>query len=113
MLQRKYRLRKNSEFKKVYQQGKSVPSKFVVLYFKQNRRQKTRIGISVSKKIGGSVVRSRAKRILREAVRHHLGELVPGVDIILIARRAIKGIKSTEVEQSLVKLLGKYRLLDR
>ncbi len=90
-----------------------MPSKFVVLYFKQNRRQKTRIGISVSKKIGGSVVRSRAKRILREAVRHHLGELVPGVDIILIARRAIKGIKSTEVEQSLVKLLGKYRLLDR
>ena len=113
MIQRQYRLRKNSEFKKVYQHGKSAPSKYVVLYFKPNRRQKLRIGISVSKKVGGSVVRSRVKRILREAVRHHLGEIVPGVDIILIARGAIKGIKSTEVEQSLVKLLGKYRLLDR
>ncbi len=111
MLKRSYRLKKNRDFKEVFQQGKSILNKYMVLYYRKNHLQKLRIGFTVSKKIGGAVVRNRIKRILREAVRKHILEMVSGIDIILIARGTIKGIKSIEVEQYLVKLLEKNRLL--
>lgn len=114
MLNQLNRLRKNQEFRMAFQHGKAVPSKYVVMYYRENGNQKSRIGFSVSKKvIGGSVERSRVKRILREAVRLHISEIKDGFDIVFIARRPVKGIKTTEVEENILKLMAKNKLLHR
>jgi ribonuclease P protein component len=113
MLKDNFRLKKNKDFRVVYQNGKVIPSKYFVLYYKPNSSEFLRIGFSASKKIGNSIVRSRAKRILREAVRKHLEKITVGFDIIFIARARIKGIKSTEIENILVNLLVKNKLLNR
>lgn len=113
MLKGQFRLKKNKDFRKVFNNGKSVPTKYLVMYFRPNEKETLRIGFSVSKKLGGAVVRSRIKRIMREAVRKHINEIMPGMDIVLIARNPIKSLKSPEVEESLIKILHKYRLLKK
>jgi len=113
MLQGQYRLKKNRDFKKVFSHGKAIPSKFIVVYFRRNESERLRIGFSVSKKLGGAVVRNRIKRVLREVVRKHVTEIVPGLDLVFIARNSIRGKKSTEVEVFLMKLLDKHKLLRR
>lgn len=64
---KKYKIRKNSEFRLVYRRGKSFSNKFLVLYVKRNGNNINRLGISVSKKVGKSVIRSRVKRQIGRA----------------------------------------------
>src|SRR3712207_8208848 len=66
---KKYKIRKNSEFRIVYKRGKSFSNKLLVLYVKRNGTNFNRLGISVSKKVGKSVIRSRVKRLIRESYR--------------------------------------------
>ena len=60
-------LKKNSDFQKIYREGKSYANRFLVMYAMENGRGCSRIGISVSKKVGGSVIRHRVKRLIKEA----------------------------------------------
>ena len=71
-----YKLRKNAEFRLVYKRGKSYANNLLVLYIFPNKKNKddnnltyNKLGISVSKKVGNSVVRSRSKRLIYEAYR--------------------------------------------
>jgi ribonuclease P protein component len=71
----------------------------------------SRFGFAASRRIGNAVERNRAKRLLREAVRLHLPEIVPGVDCLLIARRATPGASFHEVEAAVLMLLERADLL--
>ena len=64
-------LKKNKDFQKVYQQGKSYANKYLIMYALQNARTRNRLGISVSKKVGNSVVRHRMTRLVRESYRQN------------------------------------------
>ena len=95
-----YKLRKNAEFRLVYKKGKSYANNLLVLYVFPNKKNKddnnipyNKLGISVSKKVGNSVVRSRSKRLIYEAYRLNYHELKPGYDYVFVARSAIKDKK--------------------
>lgn len=71
----------------------------------------SRIGIVTSKRIGNAVIRSRARRLLREAFRLHQCELNQAVELILIARASIKGKPRSEVERDFLRAMRQARLL--
>ena len=64
-------IKKNRDFQEVYQNGRSLANKLLVMYIKKTDRPETRIGISVSRKVGNSVVRHRITRLIRESFRLH------------------------------------------
>lgn len=94
-------LRKNSEFSAVYNKGKSVGDRYVVLFYRLNGLPYNRTGFLASKKVGNSVARNRAKRLMKESYRNIAGSLPEGYDFIIIARNTICGKKCAEVEKSL------------
>ncbi|MCL2865214.1 MAG: ribonuclease P protein component [Lachnospiraceae bacterium] len=99
-------IKKNHDFQKIYKQGKSYANKYLVMYVLENEKNENRLGISVSKKVGNSVIRHRITRLIREAYR--LSELFfrCGIDIIIVARVAAKEINYFEIKSAL-KHLGK------
>ncbi|KYH34121.1 ribonuclease P protein component [Clostridium tepidiprofundi DSM 19306] len=109
---KKYKLRKNAEFRVVYKKGKSFSNKFLVLYIKRNGMGINRIGISVSKKVGKSVVRSRVKRLIYESYRLNNSNLKQGYDLIVIARTTCKEQSFSVIEKSLINLYKKAGLIN-
>lgn len=107
MLAEDHRLKKRKDFKRVYKRGKSSASKSLVIYVLFNKTDVTRIGFSVSKKIGNAVERNRVKRLLREACRLNMEKIPPGYDIIFIARVRIKKYSYPEIEKEFLKLINK------
>ena len=79
-------LKKNRDFQLVYKQGTSFANRFLVMYVKKNQLGRNRIGISVSKKVGNSVVRHHLARLIRESYRLHEEEFQCGMDVVVIAR---------------------------
>lgn len=79
-------LKNNYEFRRVYHKGESGVSPLLVLYAKRNRAKRNRLGVTVSVKIGGAVVRNRARRRLRELFRLSQPQMKQGYDIVLVAR---------------------------
>jgi len=104
-------IKKNDEFKTVYQNGKSYANKYLVMYILKNGRDKNRLGISVSKKVGNSVVRHRIARLLRESFRLNDEKFHSGWDIVVVARMGAKGKNYSDIESAflhLCKLHGIY-----
>lgn len=97
-------LKKNSEFKFVYENGKSYANKYLVLYVVKNDLKENHIGISVSKKVGNSVVRHRLTRLIRESYRLNKEKFNSGLDLIIVARVNAKGKSYKEVESALLHL---------
>ena len=83
-------LKKNYQFRFVYNRGKSIANRLLVMYVVRNGTNGNRFGISVSKKVGNSVVRSRITRLLRESYRLSESKFLAGYDIVVIARVASK-----------------------
>ena len=79
-------LKKNRDFQLVYKTGTSYVNKYLVMYARENQLGKNRIGISVSKKVGNSVVRHRLCRLVRESYRLHEDVFRRGFDIVVVAR---------------------------
>ncbi len=104
-------LRKNSEFSRVYRQGKSKANYTVVLYVKENGTQINRLGISVSKKVGNSVVRHRVKRLIKEAYRLNEDAFESGYDLVYIARVSSKDKNFSEIEKSILHIARKLDIL--
>ncbi|MCL2170821.1 MAG: ribonuclease P protein component [Defluviitaleaceae bacterium] len=100
-------LRKNRDFSQVYGRGRSFANRQLVLYALPNGLEKSRIGISVSKKIGNAVVRNRAKRLVKEACRHIAPKIPKSHDLVFIARAGIVGMKMYEVADSISHLISK------
>lgn len=97
-------LKKNSEFQNVYKNGKSLANKYLVMYILGNNLDKNRIGISVSKKVGNSVVRHRITRLIKESYRLNNDNMEENLDIVIIARINAKGKTYKEIESALLHL---------
>lgn len=95
-------IKNNEEFRKVYSYGTSRANKLLVMYILKNGTDKSRFGISVSKKVGNSVVRHRLTRLIRESIRLNTGKFLPGYDIIIVARTSLKGKGYQETEGALL-----------
>ena len=98
-------LRKQSDFSRVYKQGKSRGSRFAVILYKRNGLKFTRTAFVASKKVGNSVQRNRSRRLMRAAYRAVEPNVKSGSDIIFVARAAINGCREPEVERQLKKTL--------
>ena len=99
-------LKKNADFQNVYKCGKSFANKYLVMYVKENDLSINRIGISVSKKVGNSVIRHRVKRLILESYRLHEDMFNSSLDMVIIARSTAKD-KSYKEISSAVMHLGK------
>jgi len=97
-------LKKNSDFKTVYKKGKSYANKYLVMYILNNNLEKNRLGISVSKKVGNSVVRHRITRLVRESYRLQEKVFNSGLDIVVVARVGAKECGYREIESALLHL---------
>lgn len=104
-------LKNNSDFKKVYSKGKSYANRNLVIYFYPNNEDINRIGISVSKKVGISVVRNRIKRLVRECYRLNEYKIKKGYDIIFIVRVNSKNATYYVINKALMHLCKKNNLL--
>lgn len=105
-------LKKNFQFRHVYQKGKSIANRHLVLYMVKNgTHDHNRLGISVSKKVGKSVVRSHVTRLIRESYRSMEEEVKSGYDFVVIARVSCAAASYHEVCRSLRHLFKKQQLL--
>ena len=103
-------LKKNYEFRRLYNKGKSAASKCVVVYCNKNGKAENRLGITVSTKLGGAVQRNRIRRRLKEIYRLNEQILRPGYDIVLVARLGSKSAGWSELESTVLSLFGKLGL---
>jgi len=103
-------LKKNRDFRLVYNRGKSIANRLIVMFVMPNSLEINRIGFSVSKKVGKSVVRSRVTRLLRESVRLSEHRLNTGYDIIILARSSCNGMSFKEVDSAVWHLVKKHGL---
>ena len=94
-------LKSNMNFQNVYKNGVSYANKYLVMYVLENRTDNLRLGISVSKKVGNSIVRHRLTRLIRESVRLNSGSILKGYDIVIIARANLKGKNYADTESVL------------
>ncbi len=100
-------LKKNDDFTKCYRTGKPFAGRLIVLYVRQNGTDSSRLGISVSKKVGNSVVRHRVKRLIRESYRLHENMFNSGLDMAVVARRQAAESDFHEIESALLHLADK------
>ncbi len=107
MLPSASRLKRRSDFGRVYGKGRSYVTDLIVVYVLPSRSKSTRVGFSVSKKLGKSVVRNRIKRLLREAMRELVPDIAPGFDLVIVARQRVGGATLAEIEHALQELLRK------
>lgn len=111
------RLSRSAEFERVYRQGRSVSNRCLVLYsFPNESVDRPRLGLSVSRKVGGAVERNRVKRLLRESFEGVQAELRGGHDVVVVARPEARELAEREglagIDVALGELLGQAGLRD-
>ena len=97
-------LRSNRDFQNVFKSGRSYANKYLVMYVSKNQLDGNRLGISVSKKVGNSVVRHRVKRLIKESYRLQENIFNSGLDIVVIARNNAADFTYPEAESALLHL---------
>jgi ribonuclease P protein component len=103
-------LKKNADFQAVYKNGKSYANKLLVMYVLENHTNQNRIGISVSKKVGNSVIRHHVTRLIRESYRLQEDVFNSGLDIVVIARAGAKDASYWDIESALLHLGGLHKI---
>ncbi len=97
-------LKKNADFQKVYKKGRSFANRYLILYVLDNETKGNRLGISVSKKVGNSVVRHRITRLIRESYRLRESMFNSGLDMVVVARKSAKDKTCQEIDSALLHL---------
>jgi ribonuclease P protein component len=111
-LSRNKRIRHRRDFFRLRQEGKRTTGDCLVANWRPLPADATsRLGIVTSSKLGGAVLRSRARRLLREAFRHHQADFAQPLELVLVARNSIVGKRYDDVRQDLLNTLRKARLL--
>ena len=109
-MKRFHSIRKNGDFQLVYGEGKSYANRLLVMYVRNTGRSHSRIGISVSKKVGNSVVRHRMARLVRESFRLSENVLRTGLDIVVVVRPAAKNENFRGIEGAFKHLCGLHNI---
>ena len=105
-------LTQNYLFRALYQKGRSQTGRYMTVYtFKNRLGDQSRLGFTVSAKLGGAVFRNRTRRRLREAYRLHEGSFRPGYDLVIVARRTACDAPFAALEREMQQLFGKLGLL--
>ena len=112
-MRRAHRLRRPADFQRVRAMRRSWGHPLLVLYVAPNDGEATRLGISVGKRVGKAVVRNGVKRRVREAVRHRLPDLLPGHDLVFIARAPAAEASWLSLRDATEDLLRRARMLPR
>ncbi|WP_027364722.1 ribonuclease P protein component [Desulfotruncus alcoholivorax] len=107
-MKKKYLLKKNKEYRNVYNRGISLANRYAVIFALENRLDYSRFGFSVSKKIGKAVVRNKVRRRLKEVCRKCRNGLDSGYDYIIIARKGIEKLDFNSVQDAVENLV--YRI---
>lgn len=110
-MKRAVTLKENYEFRRMYQKGASAVDRCMVVYCRKNRLNRNRYGFTVSVKLGGAVVRNRARRRLREICRLQSGRLCVGYDILVVARGRTAAAPFQELTAAYLRLAKKLSLL--
>jgi ribonuclease P protein component len=117
-VQRKFRLTRSEDFKRVRRSGKSYAHPLVVLIVQTHDTRsgaegqpRVKIGVAAGRTVGTAVARNRAKRLLREAMRPLIAKIAPDLDLILIARPGIVSATLEETHQALLTLLQRAQIL--
>lgn len=105
-------LKKNHQFQFVYKKGKSYANKYLIMYIVENSLGINRIGISVSKKVGNSIVRHRVTRLIRESYRLHENIFNSGLDMVIIARPSAAAVGYGEVESAMLHLGKLHQIIE-
>ena len=95
----------------VYKNGRPRANKYLVMYIMENHQEKNRLGISVSKKVGNSVVRHRITRLIRESYRLHENIFDSGLDIVVVARSCAAEVSYREIESAMLHLGKLHKIL--
>ena len=106
-------LRRKKDFSVLYNKGKSVGDRYVVLFYRKNGLEYNRVAFLASKKVGNSVIRNRARRLMKESYRQLESNVGNGWDLIIIARNTINGIKCQDAFKSLKSALKRANLLEK
>lgn len=104
-------LKKNRDFRTVYKNGRSCANKYLVMYIMENNQEGNRLGISVSKKVGNSVVRHRITRLIRESYRLHENIFDSGLDIVVVARGCAAEVSYKEINSAMLHLGKLHKIL--
>lgn len=104
-------LKKSSDFKEVYRCRDSKANDLLIMYKKNNNTSDNRVGISVSKKVGNSVVRHRLKRQMKEIVRFHENKLQHGYDIVFVLRVSSNGVSYHRLELAFWNLVKRHGMI--
>ena len=100
---RSERVRRRAEYQKIYDQGVKVHGRCFTLFRFANGLETGRLGIAATRKLGGAVVRNRAKRLVREVFRHN--KLAPGFDIVIVPRRELLDTNLVNLEREFRNIL--------
>jgi len=111
VMDKKLRLRSNEDFKKVYKYGKSYWNRNLVIYFRKNELDHCRIGFTVTKKIGNSVVRNKIRRRMKEIIRKNIDNISGEYDIILVPKKNVADIDYKTLESATIHILKLAGLL--
>ena len=106
-------LTRNTDFRRLYKRGRSLIDRNLVVYYSKNKLGINRIGFTVGKKIGGAVVRNRAKRLMRESFRLLEPRMRVGFDFVLVSRSRLPHLRRQAIDASLSRLLGGADLLKK
>lgn len=104
-------LRKKDDFNAIYKAGKSIPDRYIVLFYRKNDLPYSRTAFLASKKVGNSVQRNRAKRLMKECYRLNAERIRPGFDLIFIARKTINGRKLQDVNKSMLNAASRGKII--
>ena len=104
-------LKKNKDFQNVYSKGRSYANRLLVMYVLDNHTENNRLGISVSKKVGNSVIRHHITRLIRESYRLQEDMFNSGLDIVVIARSNAKNASYHEIASALMHLGGLHNIV--
>lgn len=105
-------LKKNRDFQNVYKRGKSYANKYLIMYILENNSCTNRLGISVSKKVGNSVVRHKLTRLIREIYRLQESRFQRGLDIVVVCRASANGKSYLDLESALIHLGKLHNIID-
>lgn len=112
-MEKKYRLRRNIEFKNVYNHGKNYWNRNLVLYIKKNGLEETRVGYTITKKIGNAVVRNKIRRRMQEIYRLNFSRVKDGYDLIFICKKNTVDLSYKELENSMIHIMKIAKVLKK